>query len=247
MLGLDPRLTIVDLTHEVRPFSIPDAARFLAGATLYYPAGAVFLVVVDPGVGGARRPMVAVSGRRQLFVLPDNGVITLVAERDGLRAAREITNPAWMLGGTPSTTFHGRDVFSPTAARLARGDDWRDVGPPIPDPVRISLPGVTLDGAGLAASVIGLDGPFGNVITNATAADLARLGWGIGDTVPVRIGGEDLRVAFARTFGDVPVGAALLYVTSRGQLGFAVNQGDFAARHRVAVPTPVFIPRKAGE
>src|SRR6185295_4286426 len=162
MLGLAPSATIVDLTHDVKPFAVADAARFLAGATPYFPAGSVFVAVIDPGVGGTRRAMVALSKRGQYFVLPDNGLVTLVAERDGLIGAREITNAAWLRAARTSATFHGRDVFAPVAAHLARGEDWTAVGPPIADPLRIRVSVAAVGDRGLEGTVIGLDGPYGN-------------------------------------------------------------------------------------
>src|ERR1700693_4330917 len=99
MYSVMPDVRIVDLTHQVTPFSILEGARFLYGATPYYPRGTVFVVVVDPGVGSTRKAIVARSRRGQYFVLPDNGLLTLVAQRDGIEGAREITNPAWMVGG----------------------------------------------------------------------------------------------------------------------------------------------------
>ena len=98
MYSVMPDVRIVDLTHQVTPYSILDGARFLYGATPYYPAGTVFVVVIDPGVGSSRKAIVAKSKRGQYFVLPDNGLLTLVEQRDGIEAAREITNPAWMIG-----------------------------------------------------------------------------------------------------------------------------------------------------
>src|SRR5438270_8801265 len=131
MYSVMPSVRIVDLSHQVTPFSILDGARFLFGATPYYPAGTIFTVVIDPGVGSTRKAVVIQSKRGQFFVLPDNGLITLVADRDGLEAAREITNPDWMIGKALSSTFHGRDIFSPAGAHLARGDDWTQLGPEI--------------------------------------------------------------------------------------------------------------------
>src|ERR1022692_3224502 len=98
MYSIIPGVRIVDLTHQVTPFSILDGARFLYGATPYYPAGTVFVVVVDPTVGSTRKAIVARSKRGQYFVLPDNGLLTLVEQRDGIEGVREITNPEWMIG-----------------------------------------------------------------------------------------------------------------------------------------------------
>src|SRR5713226_4584363 len=116
---------ITDISHTVRPYSIIDGARYLAGVTPYYGPGTVFLVVIDPGVGSARKPLVVKSKRGQYFVLPDNGLMTMVEDRDGIESIREITNQDWMIGARISSTFHGRDIFSPVGARVARGDDWK--------------------------------------------------------------------------------------------------------------------------
>ncbi len=245
ILGIAPRARLVDLSHDVRPFSIPDGARLLAGTAPYFPPGTVFLAVVDPGVGTARRPIVVRTRRGQLFVLPDNGLVTLVADRDGVAGAREIVAASWVRGGSRSSTFHGRDVFAPVAARLAAGGDWREVGPPARDLVRLSLPAARLDGPTLVGEVVGVDGPFGNLVTNVDAGTFAALGWRLGDRVPVRLDGRPLEVPFVRTFGDVPVGAPLLYVDSRDRIALAVNQGSFAATFRVTPPAALAIPRRA--
>src|SRR5499427_3801708 len=168
MYGIMPDVRIVDLTHQVTPYSIFDGARFLFGATPYYPAGTVFVVVVDPTVGSSRKAIVAHSKKGQYFVLPDNGVITLVEQRDGIDAVREITNPDWMIGSKLSSTFHGRDIFSPVGAHLARGDDWTMVGPEmtVKDLVRLDLRVANIEDRGLNAMVIATDGPYGNLVTN---------------------------------------------------------------------------------
>ena len=245
MYSIAPEARIVDLTHQVTPFSILDGARFLYGATPYYPAGTVFVVVVDPGVGSARKAVVVKSKRGQYFVLPDNGLITLVEQRDGIGGAHEITNPAWMIGSKLSSTFHGRDIFSPTAAHLSRGEDWRQVGPEVAvkDLVRLDLKQTKLDDRGLTAEAIAMDGPYGNLVTNIDANDFLRLGYQHGAQVEVTVGKEKITMPFVRTFSDVPLKAPLLYVDSRGHVGLAVNQGSFAATYDIKPPVEVFIPR----
>src|ERR1700737_1528587 len=119
MFSIAPELRIVDLTHQVTPFSVLDGARFLYGATPYYPRGTVFVIVVDPTVGSTRKAVVVKSKRGQYFVLPDNGLLTMVQDRDGIEGAHEITNRNWMIGAALSSTFHGRDIFSPVGAHLA--------------------------------------------------------------------------------------------------------------------------------
>jgi S-adenosyl-L-methionine hydrolase (adenosine-forming) len=238
MYSIMPDVRIVDLTHQVTPFSIHDGARFLYGATPYYPAGTVFVVVIDPTVGSARKAIVAKSKRGQYFVLPDNGLLTLVEQRDGMEGVREITNPEWMIGGKLSSTFHGRDIFSPVGAHLARGDDWTKVGQTlsVDTLVRLELPMPRFDEHGVTAEIIATDGPFGNLVTNLNADDFLNLGYKHGDVVPINIGGRTMKITFERTFSDVPMGQALLYIDSRGRLAIALNQGNFAAVHGVKPP-----------
>ena len=243
MYGIAPNLRIVDLTHQVTAYSIADGARFLFGAAPYFPAGTVFVAVVDPGVGSARKPVVVKTKRSQLFVLPDNGLITMVADRDGVESIREISNSDWMIGAKVSSTFHGRDIFSPVGARLARGDDWTQVGPEVKQLVRLDLHPATLDGRGLTGEVIALDGPYGNLITNISADDFLKLGYQRGDSLKVSIAGHEIQIPFVKTFSDVPLKQPLLFIDSRGRASFALNQANFAAAYNVEPPQPIFIPR----
>jgi S-adenosylmethionine hydrolase len=243
MYSIMPDVRIVDLTHQVTPFSILDGARFLYGATPYFPAGTVFVVVIDPTVGSSRKAIVAHSKRGQYFVLPDNGLLTLVEQRDGIDAVRVITNPDWMIGGKLSSTFHGRDIFSPVGAHMARGDDWATVGPemPVQDLVRLKLKAPSLDAQGLSASVIAIDGPFGNLITNVDAEDFMKLGYQHGQKVPITLGGRPLKIKFVKTFSDVPLHEPLLYIDSRGHLALALNQKNFAATYGIKPPVALEI------
>jgi hypothetical protein len=249
MYGIMPEVRIVDLTHQVTPFSIVDGARFLFGATPYYPAGTIFVVVVDPTVGSTRKAIVARSKRGQFFVLPDNGLLTLVEQRDGIESIREITNPDWMIGSKLSSTFHGRDIFSPVGAHMARGDDWSKVGPemPVKDLVRLELQSAKVDDQGLSGMVIATDGPFGNLVTNVSAEDFLKLGYQRGQDVPIKVGDKDLRLKFVKTFSDVPVNQPLLYIDSRGHLALAVNQNSFAATYGIKPPVSLVIPRAGGK
>lgn len=245
MYGIMPEVRIVDLTHQVTPFSIFDGARYLYGATPYFPAGTVFVVVVDPTVGSTRKAIVAHSRRGQYFVLPDNGVITLVEQRDGIDAVREITNPAWMIGSKLSSTFHGRDIFSPVGAHLARGDDWTTVGPEmaVKALVQLDVKAASVDQQGLNAMVIATDGPFGNLVTNVDGDDFLKLGYARGQEIPVKIGDREMKIKFVKTFSDVPLNQPLLYIDSRGHLALAVNQNSFAATYGIKPPVVLFIPR----
>jgi hypothetical protein len=247
MYSIMPDVRIVDLSHQVTPFSILDGARFLDGAAPYYPAGTVFVVVIDPGVGSARKAIVAKSKRGQYFVLPDNGLLTLIEQRDGIEAAREITNTNWMIGAKLSSTFHGRDVFSPAGAHLARGDDWTTVGPEIPikNLVRLNLKAAKLDDHGLTGEVIATDGPFGNLVTNVEEGVFFKLGYQHGQDVPVELGGKKMTMKFVNTFSDVPLKQPLFYIDSRGYLALAVNQDSFSATYGIIPPVEFSIPRAA--
>ena len=242
--GIAPDVRIMDITHQVTPFSIEEASRFLYGVTPYYPAGTVFLVVVDPGVGTSRKAIAVKSKKGQYFILPDNGVITPVLDRDGLAEAREITNQHWMIDAPLSSTFHGRDIFSPAAAHLAAGWEFNLVGPPVQQLVRLSLKSAILSEKGIDGDIIGLDDPYGSLITNIPGEDLKPLGYNVGDKVVVQINKKMITLPYARTFMDVAVGESLLYVDSRGRVGIAVNQGSYSKKFNIMPPEKIFIPRK---
>jgi S-adenosyl-L-methionine hydrolase (adenosine-forming) len=244
MYGIMPNLRIVDLTHQVSAFSIADGARFLFGATPYFPAGTVFVAVVDPGVGSSRRAVVVKSKRGQFFVLPDNGLMTMVENRDGIEGAREITNPDWMIGAKVSSTFHGRDIFSPVGAHIARGDDWTQVGPVVKELVRLDLKPAEIGDRGLTGEVIALDGPYGNLITNIDGDDFVKLGYQRGDRLKVTIAGHEMELPFVKTFSDVPLKQPLLFIDSRGRASFALNQASLAEKYDIHPPQPIYIPRK---
>lgn len=246
MYSIFPDLRIVDITHQVTPYSILDGARFLFGTTPYFPKGTVFVVVVDPGVGSSRKAIVAESKRGQYFVVPDNGLLTLVEARDGIESVHEITNPSWMIGSKLSSTFHGRDIFSPVGAHIAKGEDWTQVGPamPVQDLVHLDLKVARADDHGLKGKIIATDGPFGNLVTNVDAEEFFKLGYQLGQKVPVEIGGKKLNIPFVKTFSDVPLQTPLLYIDSRGRFGFAVRQGNFSQRYDIAPGGDFFIPRK---
>ena len=244
ILGIAPDARIMDITHQVTPYSIEEGARFLQGVTPYYPAGTIFLVVVDPGVGTTRRAVVVKSKKGQYFVLPDNGVITPVIDRDGLEAVREITNTDWMIQSPISSTFHGRDIFSPVAAHLAAGGDFALVGPEISQLVRLNPKAAIVTDKGIAGEVIALDDPFGSLITDIPGDEFKKLAYRFGDKVPLLLNKQLVTLSHVKTFMDVPVGDPLLYVDSRGRVALAINQGNYSKQFGVTAPASIFIPRK---
>ena len=244
IVGIVPNVRIMDITHQVTPFSIEEGARFLAGVTPYYPSGTVFLVVVDPTVGTSRKAVIVRSTKGQYFVLPDNGLITPVADRDGIAGAREITDPSWMIGDKISSTFHGRDIFSPAAAHLAAGEDWTLAGPAVANLVRLNPPVATIGTKGITGQVIALDDPFGSLITDIPGSDFKELGYALGDKVTLTIEKKQYTFPYEKTFMGVPVGQPLVYIDSRGRVGIAVNQGNFSKQYGVTPPLSIFISRK---
>ncbi len=239
-----PDVRLMDITHQVTPFSIEEGSRFLAGVTPYYPPGTVFLAVVDPGVGTSRKAVIVKSKKGQYFVLPDNGLITPVIERDGLDSAREITNPAWMIQSAVSSTFHGRDIFSPAAAHLAAGWDYHLAGPEVAQLVQLTPKSSTTTDRGIEGDIIGLDDPFGSLITDIPGDEFKKLGYRLGDRVTVRINKKPVNLPYVKTFMDVPVGESLLYIDSRGRVGIANNEGNYSKKFGITPPGTIFIPRK---
>jgi S-adenosylmethionine hydrolase len=244
MLRILPDARIMDITHQVTPFSIEEGARLLSGVTPYYPSGTVFVVVIDPGVGTSRKAIIVKTKKGQLFVLPDNGLITPVIERDGMEGAREITNTGWMIGDNVSSTFHGRDIFSPAGAHLAAGWDYTLAGPELTDLVRLTPKVATVTDKGIDGEVIGLDDPYGSLITDITVDDFKKLGYSYGDRITLLLNKKLFTLPYQKTFMDVAVGDPLLYIDSRGRVALAVNEGNFSKVHNITPPAPVSIPKR---
>ena len=244
IVSIAPDARLMDITHQVTPFQIEEGARFLAGVTPYYPPGTIFLVVVDPGVGTSRKAIIVKSKKDQYFVLPDNGLITPVIDRDGLASAREITNTGWMLQPQVSSTFHGRDIFSPAAAHLAAGWDFNLVGPEVSELVRLTPKVSVTSDAGIEGDIIALDDPYGSLITDIPGDEFKQLGYNLGDKIVVQLNKKSFTAPYVRTFMDVPVGDPLLYIDSRGRVGLALNERNFSEVNKIKPPGTISIPRK---
>jgi S-adenosylmethionine hydrolase len=222
ILGICPQAVLVDISHEVRPQAVSQAAYLLSFVAPYFPPGTVHLVVVDPGVGSERRAM-AIQSERARYVAPDNGVLSLALAQDPARAAVELRAPQFHLAKV-SATFHGRDIFAPAAAHLACGASLQEMGPslqpsdlasfPVSHPV-MEAPGIW------QAEVLHVD-RFGNLVTNFVATTA---------TGPLSIlaGGERIE-GLRRTFADVDPGQFVAYVGSGGYLEIAVREGSAAER-----------------
>lgn len=235
-IGVDPDLRLEDLTHEIPAFNIWEATYRLNQTMPYWPAGTVFVSVVDPGVGTDRKSVVAQFETGHFLVTPDNGTLTLVADSLGLIEVRQIDEETNRLPGSEdSFTFHGRDVYSYTAARLAAGViTFQQVGPSLGTAHQL----IEYQRASFADDVVKgnipiLDVQYGNVWTNIDQQAFDLLGATLGDELSVAISNGETEVyagviPFVSTFGDVPEGDPLIYFNSVGNLSFALNYDDFA-------------------
>jgi S-adenosylmethionine hydrolase len=246
--------TIADLTHEVPVFDVEAGARLLEDSPALYPPGSVFVVVVDPGVGTARKAMAVLLKNGSYLIGPDNGVLAPTMERYGVQEVRAIENPKFMLSNV-STTFHGRDVFSPSGAHLALGSPpFAEIGPVLD--TWIKLPRHAVEAFGpltdeavkrkwtglLKGEIVAIDEPFGNVWTNVTEKDLAGLP-GSGNLV-FEVGDKTVAAPLVHTFGDVPEGKPLAYWSSRGRLALALNMGDAARTYGIKRGQPLVLHRE---
>jgi S-adenosylmethionine hydrolase len=238
-VGVSPSLRIFDLTHQIPPFDIWTAAYRLRQSVPYWPKGTVFVSIVDPGVGTDRKSVVARTKLGHFVVTPDNGTLTFLAEQEGIAEVREIDERINRRPGTErSHTFHGRDVYVYTGARLAANAiTFAQVGPRRDVSQVVLLPyrrASLVDGVASGAIMIH-DVPYGNLWTNVDAATFDRLGGAIGERFDVRVlRGDSLAwqgtVPFVKSFGSVAPGEPLLYLNSLLDVSLALNAGNFAQK-----------------
>ncbi|GHU28093.1 DNA-directed RNA polymerase subunit delta [Spirochaetia bacterium] len=240
--GVDSRLFMADITHEIPPYSIWDAAYRLYQTAEYWPEGTVFVSVVDPGVGTERKSIVLRTNNNQYFVTPDNGTLTLIAEKYGISEIREIDEESNRLTGSEkSYTFYGRDVYAYTGARLAAGIlTFENVGKKLPNEI-VSLPyrKAEFRNGSLYGTIPALDIQYGNVWTNIDRAVSAGFNLAINKNYLIEISYDNTVVysgviPFVNTFDDVPEGDPLMYYNSLDCLSFAINMDSFADTHGIS-------------
>jgi hypothetical protein len=233
MLSICPDAMLVDISHEIRPQAIEQAAYVLSTVVGYYPPGTVHLVVVDPGVGSERRP-IAVQTARATYVAPDNGVLSLALAQDPARQAARLTEPRYRLSAV-SATFHGRDIFAPAAAHLARGTPLEDMGEALPVSELVELPipaPEPLSSGGWRCVILHVD-RFGNLVTNCQPQPHQR--------GPIVCAGERKIERISRTFADVEPGELVAYEGSSGYLEIAVRDASAAETLSLGVGDTVLI------
>jgi hypothetical protein len=241
-MGVSADLKLFDLTHEIPAYNIWEAAYRLEQTIPYWPAGTVFVSVVDPGVGTTRKSVVLKTKTGQYIVTPDNGTLTLIAASQGIAEVRQIDEVLnRRKNSQESYTFHGRDVYAYTGARLAAGViSYEQVGIKLPNEVvEIPFQPAVKEGTKLKGTISILDVQYGNIWTNISGLLFDQLGMKYGDLLHVEIFHKDEKVysgdmPYCQTFGAVDKGKPLAYLNSLLQLSFALNQGDFARTHSVA-------------
>ncbi len=244
--GVCDSLRVYDLTHDIPQYDIWEASYRLIQTVQYWPEGSVFVSVVDPGVGSARRSIVAKTSGGHYIVTPDNGTLTHIKRMSGIVEARVIDETVNRLPNSgESYTFHGRDIYAFTGARLASGViSWEQVGPAIDPASIVELPVVdaVLSGDVVSGTIDVLDVRFGSLWTNIPRTLFASLNIGHGQRVEITIS-NDTRVlyknimVYAKSFADVYVGEPLLYVNSLDNLAVAINQGSFARAYNIGTGT----------
>ena len=236
ILSIAPDAALVDITHEIAPQNIRQAADVLHAAAPYFPRGTIHLAVVDPGVGSARRAL-AVRTSQGLLVGPDNGLFTPFLTDEPDAECRAITNAKYMLPHV-SATFHGRDVFAPVAAHLANGADLADLGPRITDPVMFAVPLPTQQPDGSWLGCVLYADHFGNLITSVTEGLLQQLISGGRHSVEIVIGQQRIS-GIRRTFAEGVPGELVALLGSSGHLEIAVTNGNAARALNIGPDSPV--------
>ncbi|MFH6992973.1 S-adenosyl-l-methionine hydroxide adenosyltransferase family protein [Flavobacterium sp. FlaQc-48] len=240
-MGVSTDIKIFDLTHEIPAFNIWEAAYRLSQTAQYYPAGTVFVSVCDPGVGTSRHSVVLLTKSGHYFVTPDNGTLTLIAEQLGIQEIREIDEVKnRRQNSNESYTFHGRDVYAFTGARLAsKTITFEEVGPKLPNEVvKIDYQKPVFEKGRIKGGIPILDIQYGNVWTNIDKKTFANLGLKAGDLVSIQIfNGTKIayegKLKLVNTFGEVTVGTDVCYFNSLLNFSLAVNQGSFSEKHKI--------------
>ncbi|MEM3769800.1 MAG: SAM-dependent chlorinase/fluorinase [Candidatus Bathyarchaeia archaeon] len=238
ILGINPSVEVVDISHQIEKFNIRMGAYVLASAAPYFPKGTIHIAVIDPGVGTKRKPIL-IETEISFFIGPDNGVLALAAEKQGIRHIYEITNPKYMLPKV-STTFHGRDIFAPAAAYLSKGVSPSEFGPEIHEIVKPQFAKIFRKGSTLVGEIIHVDN-FGNIITNFTTRELESLR--TRESLNIKIGKTTYRLKLCKAYAEVSAKKPLAIIGSHDFLEISVNQGNAAETFKAKAGDKVILYR----
>ena len=227
ILSICRKATIVDISHQVERHNLRMGAFILASAAPYFPDRTIHVAVVDPGVGGKRRPIL-IETSRSIYVGPDNGLLLLAAKSYEIKKVYHIVERRFMAEQI-SATFHGRDVFAAVAAHIANGVEPSKIGRVVTDFVVPSYSEARIERGAVDCEVVHVDG-FGNVVTNLHSRDLGKTVMRYGSGFKLKHKGKTVKLKLCRTYSDVQVGALLGLIGSHGFLEIAINQGSAAKR-----------------
>jgi S-adenosylmethionine hydrolase len=240
IVSICPEAQVVDVSHQIEKFNIRMGAFILASAVPYFPEKTIHVAVVDPHVGTKRRPII-VEAQRCFYVGPDNGILMLSAQKEGIKQVCQISNTLLMLSKV-SKTFHGRDIFAPATSYLAKGKALSEFGPEIHDYAVPKFAKTEMRGNELLGEVMHID-DFGNIISNISVEDLKKIRAKENSFLNVEFKEKVLRLRFCSTYGGVPAKQPLALVGSHEFLEFSVNQGDAAKKFKIKVGDSVRLLR----
>jgi len=238
ILSICRKAMLVDITHNVAKFNVVKGGFILAAVVPYFPSGTIHVAIVDPAVGGRRKALL-VKTKRSYLIGPDNSILMLAANQEGIEKVFEIRNPRYMLPKV-SSTFHGRDIFCAVAAHLANGTSIDEFGSETHEYVKpeFSKP-LTTKGAA-SGEVIHID-DFGNIVTNITLREMVELNIEPNSMITATIGSLTGKMKFCKSYGDVGTGEPLALIGSTGFLEFSINRGNAASTHEAKEGTRVSI------
>jgi len=246
MYSIYPDARIDYISHDITKFDIAEGAYTLAKAAAEFPPGTVFVAVVDPGVGTERKAIAIKTKDKKYFVAPDNGLLTLVIEEQSLAELREIKNAALTRKGQLSSTFHGRDIFGPVAAHLAKGLAFEKVGPKLENYVKLRGKQAKVIDGRIEGKIDAID-EYGNALTNIRNPLFNEAGFKEGDVLKIQFdNGSAIKCKHLTTYGDVPIGEYVGLFSSGGVFEIAINQGNLAEKLKLKSQTAIIITGEKG-
>lgn len=222
ILAICPNATIIDISHDISQFNIVQAAFTLLHASKYFPANSIHLVVVDPGVGTSRRRII-VQGKQCYYVGPDNGVVSLASQEEGIKKMVQITEKKFMRSNV-SATFEGRDIFAPVVAHLAQGVPINSFGPTLDQMIYLSIPSPLTNNNSITGEIIHTDG-FGNIITNIDNSQLQAL-IKVGQECQITINQVSKNMKYMKSYGSISLGELVIITGSSNYIEVSINQGN---------------------